>query len=326
MTTTQNDVLPRVLLVINPESGVVEGTTRLRQYLKFFEAHNWPCQVFPTSEEADTVAVVRQAIETGVDLVVVSGGDGTISQAVTALKGTGIPLGVLPAGTGNVMARDLGIPTNAEKALELLAGEHRLQSLDLMQVGDRCYALNVSIGFSATTMDSVEREQKKRLGFFAYILNGMVNLAGLRLHRIHLTVDDMVYQTRASEIMVGNTSLIGFKRMPRHLEILPDDGAVDVIIARALTLWDWVLVVGNFVLGIKSANPRFKTLTAQKRIQVNSLSSLTVQGDGDVIGHTPVEVQVLPGAVQVVVPGGGRNLVETLLKRTGLIRSDGDSK
>jgi len=101
---------------------------------------------------------------------------------------------------------------------------------------------------------------------------------------------------------------------------------VDVIIARALTLWDWVLVVGNFVLGIKSANPRFKTLTAQKRIQVNSLSSLTVQGDGDVIGHTPVEVQVLPGAVQVVVPGGGRNLVETLLKRTGLIRSDGDSK
>jgi len=72
MTTTQNDVLPRVLLVINPESGVVEGTTRLRQYLKFFEAHNWPCQVFPTSEEADTVAVVRQAIDTGVDLVVVS--------------------------------------------------------------------------------------------------------------------------------------------------------------------------------------------------------------------------------------------------------------
>jgi YegS/Rv2252/BmrU family lipid kinase len=320
MDTSQSDSIPKVLLVINPESGVTEVSTRLEIYSKFFETHGWPCQVFQTSAEADTVAAIRQAVDTGIDLVVVSGGDGTISQAVTALNGTGIPLGVLPAGTGNLMARDLGIPTNAEKALELLAGEHRRLSLDLMQVGDRCCALNVSIGLSARAMDTVEREKKKKLGFIAYLLNVFGNLAGIRLHRLHLTVDDMQFPVRASEIMVGNTSLIGLRRMPRHLEIRPDDGAVDVIVARALTLWDWVMVVGNFVLGIKVTNPHFRIMTAHQQIRVESLLPLTVQGDGDVIGETPVELRVLPGAVQVIVPGGDRNLVETLLKRTGIIR------
>jgi len=323
MDTPQSEPFPRVLLVINPESGTIEVSTRLELYSKFFETHSWPCQVFQTSAEADTVAAIRQAVDAGIDLVVVSGGDGTISQAVTALNGTSIPLGVLPAGTGNIMARDLGIPTNAEKALELLAGEHRLLFLDLMQVGDRCCALNVSIGLSARTMDTIEREKKKKLGFIAYLLNVFGNLAGLRLHRIRLTVDDMQYPVRASEIMVGNTSLIGLRRMPRHLEIRPDDGAVDVIVARALTLWDWVMVVGNFVLGIKVTNPNFRIMTAHQQIRVESLLPLTVQGDGDVIGETPVELRVLPGAVQVIVPGGDRNLVETLLKRTGIIRPVG---
>jgi len=325
MDPSQSGSLPKVLLVINPESGTTEVSTRLELYSKFFETHGWPCQVFRTSAEADTVAAIRQAVESGIDLVVVSGGDGTISQAVTALNGTSIPLGVLPAGTGNLMARDLGIPTNAEKALELLAGEHRLLSLDLMQVGDRCCALNVSIGLSARTMDTVEREKKKKLGFIAYLLNVFGNLAGLRLHRLRLTVDDKEYPVRASEIMVGNTSLIGLRRMPRHLEIRPDDGAVDVIVARALNLWDWVVVVVNFVLGIKVTNPNFRILTAHQQIRVESLLPLTVQGDGDVIGETPVELRVLPGAVQVIVPGGDRNLVETLLKRTGIIRPVGEN-
>lgn len=325
MDPSQSGSLPKVLLVINPESGTTEVSTRLELYSKFFETHGWPCQVFRTSAEADTVAAIRQAVEAGIDLVVVSGGDGTISQAVTALNGTSIPLGVLPAGTGNLMARDLGIPTNAEKALELLAGEHRLLSLDLMQVGDRCCALNVSIGLSARTMDTVEREKKKKLGFIAYLLNVFGNLAGIRLHRLRLTVDDKEYPVRASEIMVGNTSLIGLRRMPRHLEIRPDDGAVDVIVARALNLWDWVVVVVNFVLGIKVTNPNFRILTAHQQIRVESLLPLTVQGDGDVIGETPVELRVLPGAVQVIVPGGDRNLVETLLKRTGIIRPVGEN-
>lgn len=324
MDTSQRDSFPRVLLVINPESGTTEVTTRLELYSKFFATHGWPCQIFQTSAEVDTVAAIRQAIDAGIDLVVASGGDGTISQAVTALNGSNIPLGVLPAGTGNIMARDLGIPTNAEKALELLAGEHRLLALDLMQVGERCCALNVSIGLSARTMDTIEREKKKKLGFIAYLLNGFGNLAGLRLHRISLTVDDMQYPVRASEIMVGNTSLIGLRRMPRHLEIRPDDGAVDVIVARALTLWDWIVVVVNFVLGIKVTNPNFRIMTAHQQIRVESLLPLTVQGDGDVIGKTPVELKVLPGAVQVIVPGGDRNLVETLLKRTGIIRPVGE--
>ena len=312
----------QVFLVINPVSGAVDEATRLSHYLKFFQSHNWSCQIFRTSANERTIDAVRQAVQQGADLVVVSGGDGTISEVATALCATEIPLGVLPAGTGNIMARDLGIPLNHDRALDLLVNEHRICSMDLMQVGERCYALNVSIGFSAATMGTVEREQKKRFGFLAYLINVVINLTGARLHRLQVQVDDLVYRVRASEVMVGNTSLVGFRRMPRQLVILPDDGAVDVIIARALTLWDWIIVVVNFVLGIKSVNPRFKTLSARKRILVQSMSLLTVQADGDVIGTTPVEVQVLPGAVRVIVPGTERNLVSELLRKAGLYRAD----
>jgi len=320
--STSNESGLQVFLVINPVSGVVDEATRLNHYLKFFESHEWSCQVFHTSSDHPTIDVVRHAIQQGVDLVVVSGGDGTISEAATALCGTEIPLGILPAGTGNILARDLGIPLNPDRALELLVNEHRICSMDLMQVGERCYALNVSIGFSAVTMGTIEREQKKRFGFLAYLINGVVNLTGVRLHRLHIQVDDLAYQVRASEVMVGNTSLVGFRRMPRQLVILPDDGTVDVIIARALTLWDWMMVVVNFVLGIKSADPWFMTLTSRDRILVQSVTPLTVQADGDVIGITPVEVKVLPGAVQVIVPGNERNLVNALLRKAGLFRAE----
>ena len=322
LPTPSDESRVQVFLVINPISGIVDESTRLSHYLKFFQLHNWTCQVYHTSEDERTIDAVRQAVQNGADLVVVSGGDGTISEAATALCDAEVPLGILPAGTGNIMARDLGIPINTDRALDLLVNEHRICSMDLMKVGERCYALNVSIGFSAATMGTIGREQKKRFGFFAYLINVVINLTGVRLHRLQVQVDDLVYRVRASEVMVGNTSLVGFRRMPRQLVILPDDGAVDVIIARALTLWDWIMVVVNFVLGIKSANPRFKTLNARKRILVQSMSPLTVQADGDVIGTTPVEVQVLPGAVRVIVPGTERNLVSALLRKAGLYRAN----
>jgi len=316
----------RLLLIINPISGVVDEATRLMHYQRFFETHDWDCQTYHTSEAADTIEVVRQAVNEEIDLVVVSGGDGTISAAASALRGTNIPLGILPAGTGNILARDLGIPLNTDRALELLISDHRLCPMDLMQVGSRCYALNVSIGLSAQTMQSIEREQKKRLGFLVYILNTFANLTGVRLHRMHVRVDETDYQVRASEVMVGNTSLVGFRRIPPHLVILPDDGAVDVIISRALTFWDWLLVFVNFVLGIKSNRPRFRTLQARTHVQVTSPSPLVVQADGDVIGTTPVALKVLPGAVQVIVPGSGRNLVAEFLRKTGLVRKIGDDR
>lgn len=311
----------KVFLIINPVSGLVDEATRLAHYERFFESRGWHCEVFHTASGISTIDAVRSAVERGVTLVAVSGGDGTVSEAATALRDSSIPLGILPAGTGNIMARDLGIPLNPDRALELLVGDHQICSMDLMQVGERCHALNVSIGISAQTMETIEREQKKRFGIFAYIINGLAILTGARLHRLRLQVDGVDYRVRASEIMVGNTSLVGFRRMPRHLEILPDDGAVDVIISRALTIWDWLISLVYFVFGIKSNKPRFHILSARKSIQVTSASPLTVQADGDVIGQTPVEVQVLPGAVQVIVPGSGRNLVNELLRRTGLVRT-----
>lgn len=314
----------KVLLILNPVSGLVDETTRLTHYQSFFVSRGWECRVFHTAAGTSTVAAVRTAIAQGASLVAVSGGDGTISEAATALRGSSVPMGILPSGTGNILARDLGIPLNADRALELLVSEHRLRPIDLMQVGDRCHALNVSIGISAQTMATIERQQKKRFGILAYILNGLANLTGARLHRLEIHVDGTKYRVRASEVMVGNSSLVGFRRMLRHLEILPDDGAVDVIISRALTLWDWLLVLINFVLGIKSNKPRFHILQARQSIQVSSISPLTVQADGDVIGQTPVDIQVAAGAVQVIVPGSSRSLVNEFLRITGLVRPDGE--
>lgn len=308
--------MPKAFLVLNPVSGSGAPDLRQRKFEQHFSAAGWEYDIYITTGAEDLPDIVRQAASK-MDLVIASGGDGTISLTATGLLGSNIPMAILPSGTGNMFARDLGIPFDPDRALELMLGEHDLVNLDIMLAGQRALVMNLSVGLSAQTILHTEREKKQRYGFWAYVGTVFANLLGLRLQTFYLKVDGKLYKFRAGEIMLTNSSLIGLRYFPlRGITILPDDGIIDIFIIRARTVLNWLGVLANVITLHPERNARFKHLAAAKSIEINSNNPTQVQGDGEVLGNTPIEVQVKPKAISVLVPCRKTGLlVEKLMAR-----------
>ncbi len=308
--------MPKAFLVLNPVSGSGAPDLRRRKFEQHFSAAGWEYEIYTTTGTEDLPEIVRRAAS-HVNLVIASGGDGTISLTASGLLGSHIPLAILPSGTGNMFARDLGIPFDPDRALELILGEHDLINLDIMLAGQRALVMNLSVGLSAQTILHTEREKKQRYGFWAYVGTVFANLLGLRLQNFYLKVDGRLYKFRASEIMLTNSSLIGLRYFPvRGITIQPDDGKIDIFIIRARTVLNWLGVLANVITFHPERNARFKHLTADKSVEINSNNPTQVQGDGEVLGNTPIEVQVKPEAITVFAPCRKNNLlVKSLMAR-----------
>jgi diacylglycerol kinase (ATP) len=131
--------------------------------------NEWAYEVYETTGEERIAEIVRGVLNRDFDMFIAAGGDGTVSGVADALIGTGIQLGIIPVGTGNSLARELGIPLKLEDAIDLLTGEHTMARIDAMHVGDRYFVLNVSVGISALMMRDTKREDKRRFGEIAYV-------------------------------------------------------------------------------------------------------------------------------------------------------------
>jgi diacylglycerol kinase family enzyme len=218
------------------------------------------------------------------------------------LAGTGLPLAILPVGTGNVLARALEIPVDAEGALALAFGRHHLLNVDGLLVNDRLFLLNVSAGPIADTMRAVSADEKRRLGFVAYLLKGVRKVAGHNRHRFRITVDGREHRLVASEAMVLNSPALGSPNLALDPEMRIDDGRVEVYLLRMKRLGDYVRLAWNTLLAHDQHSQVFDRFVASRTVSIASDRPLPVQGDGDYIGRTPVDVRVQPGAVRLAVP------------------------
>lgn len=307
--------MPKAFLVLNPVSGNTNPEVRRQKFEQHFARLGWDYETYTTTGNEDLPAIVRQAVQDGAGLVIASGGDGTISLTATGLIGTDIPLGILPSGTGNLFARDIAIPFVPERALDLMTGEHDLMETDVMLAFGRVLVLNLSVGLSAQTILLTEREKKQRYGMLAYVGSVFANLLGTRLHTFRLDVDGQAYKFRASELMVTNSSLIGLRHFPlQGITVQPDDGKIDIFFIRARTLLNWLGVLGNIITLHPERNRRFIHLVGQKSVKIESSHTLIVQGDGELLGQTPVEVQVLPKRLRIIIPAR-KPLVDRIMAR-----------
>ena len=140
------------LLVINPVSGVSQPEIIRKRFERLFHKAGWETRIYQTTGSEKLSDVVRQMATADIGMVVASGGDGTISEVGSGLTYTGIPLGILPTGTWNALAHNLGIPIFFEDAMHLLLKPHRLMKIDSLEVNGRHYLLNVGIGLSAAVI------------------------------------------------------------------------------------------------------------------------------------------------------------------------------
>lgn len=292
----------RVFLVDNPVSGTSDAEERRESVVKHFEENDWTAEVHVTKEDEDLKAVVRDAVAREFDLIVASGGDGTVAGVASGLARSQVPLGIIPAGTGNMLARDLGIPLRLDRALELITGEHQTMEMDAMEVNGQLYVLNLGVGLSPEVMANADREDKQRFGMAAYVWSTIEKLSGFQLQNFYIQVDDETSVLRASEIMVVNSSIIGIQNIHPTIKICPDDGSLDVCIVRARTALDLGGLVVNTLLRRRNRSSQLRHLQARERVVIRSDRKLPVQADGELIGETPLEVKVLPGALRVIVP------------------------
>lgn len=234
-----------VTVIHNPASGSSIDEDQLREAFAEHE-HGHRLQWSPTTEDDPGIGQARDAAEQGSDLVIACGGDGTVRAVAEGLAGTGVALGVVPLGTGNLLAGNLGIPTGLDAIPMALSASTR--KIDVASVNDERFTVMAGIGFDAMMIRDANSTLKRRVGSAAYVLSAARHLPA-RLVRAHVFVDSVrIFSGRTAMVLVGNLGQVS-----GGLEVFPDadpaDGRLDVAVLTPDSWRDWVTVLTNLVRG-----------------------------------------------------------------------------
>jgi diacylglycerol kinase (ATP) len=295
----------KVFVVFNPSAGKESQAAEVRAALtRHFTMPQWTSEIYETTGQADEdVAVIcRAACARGASLVISAGGDGTLIGVANGLVHSPVPLGILPLGTGNDLARALLIPMNLDEAMQLLVSDHAVKEIDALQVGERYFFSNVSVGISPQMMHDTTSADKKIFGRLAYVLTMIKRSGVFQLQRYTLTLDGRARSIRAAEVLISNTTLL---EKPPFLFGPPDtldDGQLEVYVVTAQTLGDYARLVWDLFRRPGKSAAKLSHLAATHSVRIAADRSHLVQADGEVIGHTPVEVQLVTKAIRVIRP------------------------
>jgi YegS/Rv2252/BmrU family lipid kinase len=295
-----------VLLIANPMAartahasvGAVANALRLG---------GWDVEVLATAGPGHATELAQYGVEHGVDVVAVFGGDGTTMQAAAALVGTNIPLGVIPGGTGNLLAGNLRIPASpARAARALLSAVPRPFDLGRMDRpgGSLYFAVACGAGYDARVMAATLSEHKRRWGMAAYFATSLRLIGDIRSTLHHITVDGVEFEAHASMVLVANCGEVIPPFIRLRPGISPEDGLLDLIVVRADSFAQSLRAVWD-LLRVAPGAPGEGSYIGHARgreIRVVSESVQPVQLDGEPGGDTPFTTTVVPGAIQVLVP------------------------
>lgn len=298
----ENTTRPRLFLVLNPAAGSCDAAMVEETLARECAATGVSCEIHHTTGNEDVPAIVHQACKRGYRIIAAGGGDGTVSAVASALVNSRIPLGVLPVGTANLFARELGIPLELEAACRLLATGSHKRAIDAMRVGDTAYISHISLGIYSKIAEKTSAAAKRYFRQLAYIWNAMPELLGRHSWRFTMIIDGKTYRVRASFIMIANVGGLGAGALRWGPDIEPDDGRVDICVVRAHTLTDYLLFMWHVIIGEHKKAPITTYLYAHRHIEVVTKKRLPVRGDGEIIGQSEVKIEILPRAVQVLVP------------------------
>jgi diacylglycerol kinase (ATP) len=296
-----------VYVILNPAAGQRRREALSSQIEEQFTAAGWKYIIHELAESENISELTHEVVSDDVDLVVAAGGDGTVCGVAGGLVGSGIPMGVIPTGTGNVLAQDLGIPISLKGSLALLVGPHRLRSIDAMksiateQARSHYYFLNMSIGVTSAVMVDTDTAQKRHLGLLAYILAVLRKLAGIQPVQFDLGVDDHRYHLRAADIVIANSGVIGLLPLRLDGHIALDDGEVSVCVIRAHSAVSYVQKFASALIS-RNRSHSIWCIPAHTCVSIHADRPLAVQADGDPIGVQQVEILIIPHAVSIIVP------------------------
>jgi YegS/Rv2252/BmrU family lipid kinase len=295
------------VLIANPAAARTD-VVAAQAVAETFRRAGWTVELRATGGPGDARRFAEEAVAARVDLVSVFGGDGTTMQAAAALVGSEIPLGVIPGGTGNLLAGNLRIPTHPVRAARALI-RGRASPLDLGRMaradGEHFFAVACGAGYDARVMAETSTSDKQRWRFAAYVATTIRLLPELRSVQHVITVDGTEYEALAALVLVANCGEVIPPWVRLRSGIAPDDGLLDLVIIRADSFTESVRAVWELLRegGSSAAGPGRVAYARGREITVEAGTAQPVQLDGEPHGQTPFTAQVVPGAIRVLRPG-----------------------
>lgn len=294
------------VIIANPTSGsYTQYASQLEETRLFLQSQGWNVQLWLTKQAGDARRFARTAVEQAINIVITAGGDGTINEVVQELAGSDTALGVLPVGTVNVWARELGIPLDIAGAREILL-HGRTRHVDLGRVQERYFLLMAGIGIDGEVTQAVEKKPLKRLGAFGYLLMGTWLGLGYPSFRVFLQLDGRrVIKARAIQMVIGNTQLYG-GTVKYTWQAKCDDGLLDICIVRQQTMFGRIQASIDFLLH-REQRRQWVRYERFRSLKIRTSRPIAMQIDGDPAGYISggfpaTSLSVVPHALKVVVP------------------------
>ncbi len=296
--------LSNLVVIINPASGRHDSDKSINDIKSVLEQRGARVDVFVTLQAGDAFKMAQEAAKSDVDAIVAAGGDGTIMEVLSGLVKISAlcPVIIIPLGTGNILARILKIPLKLIDALETgLSGKTRDFDLGYIKDHDRCFAIAMGAGYDALIMQDANREEKDRLGMLAYWLAALKHLFTQRRHKMVIELDGVRLIGRAHSLIIFNMGKLNVAGLDLGPGASPHDGKLDVAIMQNDSVWGtmaslWYLLLRQLA---KEKSPQYQQV---RHIRIDARPALPVEADGEVIGKTPVEVEILQSAVRLCVP------------------------
>lgn len=296
----------RAVIIHNPTSGMLDHHAALNAAAAGLRDLGWEITFSETQAGGDATRLARQAARQSTDVIFALGGDGTLNEVANGVLGTKTAVGVLPLGTANVWALEMGLPLdNLIRAAQLqAAAPPRTIDVGIAQgngFSPRAFLLSCGVGLDATVIKQVEQDRfnKRRFGKLFYLAVGLREALQFRGHSVRVKIDSITYRRRVILALTSNTQLYGaMVRLPPHARV--DDGLLDITLLHGdnavHTLWHFIRLGAGFFHrepDIEHHRGRVISIHGDK---------LPVHVDAEPIGTTPVQIRIRPNALRVLVP------------------------
>ncbi|MBR8839996.1 MAG: YegS/Rv2252/BmrU family lipid kinase [Stigonema ocellatum SAG 48.90 = DSM 106950] len=290
-------------LIFNPVAGQGDSEQDLAKIRAILEPEI-DLDIFLTTEDIGAKQLAYEAVQRGVDAIIASGGDGTLSEAATAVVGTEIPFGIISRGTANAFAAALGIPDTIEAACEVIL-QGWTRTIDAAYCNDHPMVLLAGIGFEAEAVEKADREAKNRFGVLAYILAGIQQLRLFQTFDVEIETEDKIIKVTAAAVTVANaappTSV--FAQGPGGIII--DDGLLDLTIVAPASKTAALAAAFHLFQAASAGNPVERDdigYLKAKQLKITTDPPQKVVVDGEILGKTPVEIRCVPAGLNIFVP------------------------
>lgn len=292
-----------IRIILNPSAGSKNPPLRTFNHLFHKAGMDWDLVI--TKNRCDGICHAENAIKDGVDIIAAYGGDGTVMEVASGLQGTGIPMAILPGGTGNILSIELGIPQNLQEACSLITNpeKSRLRSVDMGITDDEkvpAFALRAGMGLEAAMLEGTDRELKEKYGIFAYIMGATQALHNVKEAHYQLKLDGEEIECKGLTCLIANAGYFGVPGLVLDPNVKIDDGLLDVFVLRKMDLLQLFSLAATIVGGNEIKDPAMHWQVKSVEIQSDPIQS--TQADGEMWGKSPIKINARKDALQVIVP------------------------